>query len=140
MEDYKKKYEEALDRARTFNQRWQGIEVTDSELTFKELKEIFPELKESEDERIIKAIIEFVKQNKSFTHCKGVSKDDCLTWLEKQGEQKSTWSEDDFSILDSIICVVEEWEDSQSEEEKKYYGASTKSDWLKSLKERMKGE
>ena len=56
--------------------------------------------------------------------------------LEVAREQKPAWSEIDFSILDSIICVVEKWENNQSEEEKEYYGASTKSDWLKSLKER----
>lgn len=44
------------------------------------------------------------------------------------------WNEEDRLILDSIIAVVEEWEDTQSDKEKAYYGATTKSDWLKSLR------
>ena len=52
-----------------------------------------PELKESEDNRIIKSIIEFVKQNNSFTCCKGVSKDDCIAWLKKQMKHECYASE-----------------------------------------------
>lgn len=50
------------------------------------------------------------------------------------------WSEEDRLILDSIIAVVEEWEDTQSDKEKAYYGATTKSDWLKSLRPQPKQE
>lgn len=52
------------------------------------MNEIFPELKESEGEKIRKSIIEFVKQNKSFHYLLGVSKEDAIAWLEKQAEQK----------------------------------------------------
>ena len=55
---------------------------------------IFPELKESEDERIRKRIVALVD-----AHGQGKYKDDMLAWLEKQGEQKSVdpndkWIED----------------------------------------------
>ena len=43
-------------------------------------QEIFPELEESEDERIRKEIIEYIKT--------GTYRKDWLAWLEKQGEQK----------------------------------------------------
>ena len=102
MEEYKKKYEEALGRARTFSQRWQGIEATDSELALQELKEIFPELKESEDERIRKWIVDELKDSLHTIEAlysgdyDNRDKDDiiregylrkALAWLEKQGEQ-----------------------------------------------------
>ena len=47
--DYEKKYNEALEKAKIFRQKWEGIEIN-SELALKELKEIFPELSESKDE------------------------------------------------------------------------------------------
>ena len=64
------------------------------------IESLFPELKESEDERIRKELIEYIKdQQSSF-----ISAPDCrdkyeeeennkynswITWLEKRGEQKS---------------------------------------------------
>lgn len=81
--DYKEKYKEALERARIFIKRWNGIEATDSELVLQELKEIFPELKESEDEKIRKEIIQSIQDDMCVIH-----KDKCIAWLEKQGEQK----------------------------------------------------
>jgi len=83
--DYKQKYEQSLERARSFSQRWQGIEATDSELALQELKEIFPELKESEDEKIRKEIIQSIQENMCVIH-----KDKCIAWLEKQGKVKHT--------------------------------------------------
>ena len=47
-----------LSRARSFAQRWYGIDADDSELVLKEVKEIFPELKEeAENKRMINSII-----------------------------------------------------------------------------------
>ena len=49
MEDYKEKYEEALEKARKLDE--DGCHV---------LRDVFPELNESEDERIRKALIEMI--------------------------------------------------------------------------------
>ena len=46
----------------------------------------FPELKESEGEKMRKVAIEFVKQNNSFNWLLGVSKEQVLDWLEKPCE------------------------------------------------------
>jgi len=46
------------------------------------LESIFPELKESEDEKIKREIVKFLKENKDFP-------EDWIAWLEKQSEQKS---------------------------------------------------
>jgi hypothetical protein len=72
--DYKKLYEEALERAKIFKSPFcqHAAEV------------IFPELRESEDERIRKEIIQSIKDNMCVIH-----KEKCLAWLEKQGEQKT---------------------------------------------------
>ena len=49
---------------------------------------IFPELAESEDERIRKVIYELVEVQPTAEFIGDVSKDECLTWLKKQKEQK----------------------------------------------------
>ena len=48
---------------------------------------IFPELKESEDERIRKALIQHIKDKVSVIL--GWRKEELINWLEKQGEQKT---------------------------------------------------
>ena len=46
---------------------------------------IFPELKESEDERIRETLIRF---HKSTIDVDGIKGEDIIAWIEKQGEQK----------------------------------------------------
>lgn len=85
MTDYKKLYEEALKRARDLHdnhtygepQNWWTCE------------KIFPELKESEDERVRKEIQSAIKQlDKDSTICgKKYDYNQWLAWLEKQGEK-----------------------------------------------------
>ena len=74
MENYGQKYYEALERARKLQENSNGM------ILKKWLWNIFPELKESEDERIRKELIEFVKSRGGF-------KQEYIDWLEKQGEK-----------------------------------------------------
>jgi len=79
--DYEKKYKEALERARAkYAMKDQPIH--------QDLVDLFPELKESEDEKIRKAIYNCVKWF-GFDSCffKDVSQEECLAWFEKQGEK-----------------------------------------------------
>ena len=77
--DYKEKYEQAMLR---MNKWVEGSEIIEP----KEVAEfIFPELKESEDEKIRKELIEKVKETPA---CIGFNdKKAVLSWFEKQGEQ-----------------------------------------------------
>ena len=81
--DYEKKYKETLERAKYYKEG-----ITDHKLENDEniLDYIFPELKESEDEKIRKMLIAFVKNDSIITSNK--NKQNALAWLEKQGEQK----------------------------------------------------
>ena len=74
MENYGQKYYEALERARKLQENSNGM------ILKKWLWNIFPELKESEDERIRKEIISALK----YANHKGVY-DKHIAWLEKQG-------------------------------------------------------
>ena len=80
--DYEKKYKEALERAR---------EVLNNEDVERGIMEyLFPELKESEDERIRKGLIKYFKNFETESlYIVGINEDEILAWLEKQGEKKS---------------------------------------------------
>jgi len=87
--EYENKYKEALKRAA--NLRKDAIDMGES-IRAKQCEIIFPELKESEDEKIRKVLIDYFKRYKD-EECGiktfyGIPTDDILAWLEKQGEQK----------------------------------------------------
>lgn len=85
LEEKAKRYDEALERARAFN-NGEDVDV-EAGTTFCEY--IFPELKESEDERIRRIVYGWINtQPSSFFDLNRISKEDMLAWLEKQGEQK----------------------------------------------------
>ena len=79
-------YKEKLEAAR----KWHAIvKEQNNQEAIKILEELFPELKESEDERIRKEIVDYLK--KFIPHCDYdlVAKSKLwIAWLEKQGEQK----------------------------------------------------
>ena len=101
--DYEKKYKEALERARIWQEHLN--ESGDKDYA-EELSYIFPKLKESEDEKIRKALIRF---HKSTIKVDGIKGEDIIAWLEKQGEQKPTlpkwkYKNDNTPLLrDSLI-------------------------------------
>lgn len=76
--DYEQKYKEALSWAHS------AIKAGADGMLKEDLERVFPELRESEDERIKKDIITFIKENYS-------SAKSWIAWLEKQGEQKPEW-------------------------------------------------
>lgn len=130
--DYEKAYKEALERARVWKEKSgmpsdrQGI-----------LDDIFPELKESEDEKIRKELIGFLKDNEaSFDIKSPVCQKICkyIVWLEKQ--KPVEWSEEDYTKLKSTIALLEHpavISDNGEIVEKTI-------DWLKSLKPQPKQE
>ena len=82
--DYERKYKEALERARKIENR-EPIDVPDGTSI---PVTIFPELKESEDERIRKELIRAFKSLNTIKVWNGIERTNILAWLEKQGEQK----------------------------------------------------
>ena len=84
-----KAYDEAIERAKKLYSN--GI-----------AEEIFPELKESEDERIKKAIIEFFESEDDNTTYSLVRKKDIIAWLEKQGKNSTDKIEPRFKVGDWI--------------------------------------
>lgn len=78
--NYEKAYKEALEKATAF------YETKSPDCLI--LESIFPELAESDDERIRKEIISIVKSYRECCITEGNHRfDDCISWLEKQNEQ-----------------------------------------------------
>lgn len=143
--DYKEKYEQALERCKEeFN--FNNLAYSHEEIKQK-LKRVFPELGESENEKIIvllKNIIKYLDNEGLILPLLG---QDCdheeyakiLAWLEKQGEKKPAWSEEDEKECKRVVGLLEGWSSTFKET---YYAEDCKCgiSWLNSLKQRMKGE
>lgn len=89
IEQKAKLYDEAIKKAKEFkNNPFAGYDGTDL------ISALFPELKESEDEKIRKAlrkrIINYDPNNEILIKEEGISQRQFLAWIEKQGEQ-SHW-------------------------------------------------
>ena len=104
MNTYEKKYKEALERAR---EEWTN-NLDNAYSNYRErLEIIFPELKESEDERIRKWIIDDIRYNmnneplNNSEYKKKAEK--AIAWLEKQAEQK----EYTFKSLPRLLEMIE---------------------------------
>lgn len=146
--DYEKKYEDALERAKM------SYHTGDYDKdTLEMLEIIFPELKESEDEKVRKAILELVRQSSEVLEKKNQER--MLAWLEKQGEQKPqrmisaeakeamydkpAWREEDKDVINNLLAICNgakkfiQFESCSREDIIKCQ------DWLKSLKQRIGG-
>ena len=120
-------YDEALERA---TQKWEcGL------MTREDLEELFPELAESEDEKIRKELVKYFTEGREFLSLCSVGKEEILAWLEKQGEQKLGWSnEDEIGLIDALDCV--EKARKVAKDENCMGNAWYAERWLKSLKGR----
>ena len=102
--DYKKKYEESLNRARKI--------YNETEFDYEKgmMEEIFPELQESNDFGIRKEITDFIKR-KLESPCSPTPSEKILTnwiaWLEKQGEQNTAeWHREDEQNLNACLGYI----------------------------------
>ena len=97
--DYKNKYEQALERARIWKDK-SGMSEDKQGI----LDDIFPELAESEDERIRKALMQNLKERfgTKGNMGEGLDMPDVLAWLEKQGKRPINKVEPKFKDGDIV--------------------------------------
>lgn len=95
--DYKKKYKEALEKAKRL---YEEGTITES------LCHIFPELKEGRDEKIRKLLIRLFTSNTN-EKFDDVSTEEIITWLEKQDEkERDEWKEGNIIRHGGILALV----------------------------------
>ena len=158
IEEKAKRYDEAIEIAKEINneQRAQPFNV---------MTKVFPELAESEDEKIRKSLIDMLKNDEK-CYLKEIA------WLEKQGEQKtvsemktpegslgidsdthnkivdeciygeqaSAWSEKDGEMIDETLYFIREYQQSnRCKDENGMQNSVTCKKWLKNLKQRIGG-
>lgn len=125
MEDDKKKYEDALERCKKeFN--FSNLAYSHEEIK-ERLEHVFPELKESEDERMIKSFKRLINafHSVNFPTPEGFEREDMNAWLEKQGEQKQNVT-DIISDLENYFATTtkeqqeKDWEEIEKWEEKHF--------------------
>lgn len=126
--NYEERYKQAIEAAKKELHCCGSLNCDAARQIFR----FFPELRESEDERIRSFLIDFIKA------CRWAEKEDqgwpskeeCIAWLEKQGEQPS-WSEEDDIRLNNLIGFIQKYG-------LEYYASIDKVidfiHWLKSLR------
>lgn len=123
-----KAYDEALEWMRKVYPTLTGVDKEDA-------GHYFPELKESEDERIGNVIYCIVRDNKEVKRIlegNGVSVDNALAYLEKQKEQKpAEWSEEDLQHKSWILECLADGERKMPEYAEDFRAAYK---WIKSLR------
>ena len=123
IEEKAKRYDEALKVIKGCNHDENGFITIYPQ-------EIFPELKVSDDERMRNGLIKLLNciAEIEYENTIGITKEQVLEWIKKQGEQNLAWSEEDEKMLNDTIQFIETgWTDN---------GKSHLIPWLKSLKER----
>ena len=105
IEEKAKRYDKAIEKA----EKWHNAPNVDKIPTFgnRIIEDIFPELKESDDERIRKELTDYIK-SKFENSCSPTPSKNILSnwiaWLEKQGEQKSVNKvEPKFHVYDWVV-------------------------------------
>ena len=137
-EEKAKAYDKAVKAIDALCNGWDNAELR------KELEKLFPELKESEDERIRKELINYFKKllietsKKEFNDLINKDFKKYIVWLEKQAEKQNTieWSEEDERQWENLRCFLSEYG-------YRYYGEialEQAKSWLKSLRHRPKQE
>ena len=145
--NYEKKYKDALEMAKDYFKANQKIgESEENDM----LSDIFPELAESEDEKIRKTLIAYMK---SVIDINGIKGETITAWLEKQKPKKfngvedldkaistaqasfkqklNNWSEEDEKQLQELVIHFNLEGGSLQHSEKRIIK------WLESLKRRM---
>lgn len=133
IEQKAKAYDEAIKRGLDYIKHTPVTEMVTRQDIF---EAIFPELKESEDEKIRKAIhiyLDWLDGRKDYAPKGKYTIKDMIAWIEKQGENhivgnneivKSVWSEEDEEMLNLIIARLHSHPNVDLEEYSKEY------DWL----------
>lgn len=131
--DYKEKYEHSLERCKEeFN--FNNLAYSHEEIKQK-LQRVFPELKESEDERIKYEIVAFIEQSihrGGGTPIPQEQENRWLCWLEMQCDY--AWSEEDKKIVNLILQNLTELMNQYGE---KYGKVGECIQWLMSIKQYM---
>ena len=105
IEQKAQRYDEAIERAKDFmnGEVHYALKKGENIMCW-----VFPQLRESDDVRIRKALMQNLKERfgTKGNMGEGLDMPDVLAWLKKQGEQKPAWSEEDERIRQDIENLI----------------------------------
>lgn len=105
MDDYKEKYENGVECIQEILSG--AADLIRTTTLRKRLQPFFPELKESKEDKIMRAIRGWIYTQPSQFFDGDFSKEEMLAWVEKHGKQNLVeWSEEDEKIKESIKKVL----------------------------------
>ena len=131
IEEKAKRYDEAIEKLRSLHDDYDNVSTL---IDIKEeLEHIFPELTESDDERVRKEMLEYChkRMNGEFSSITIHQVERWLAWLEKQ--KPVEWSEEDNNRFKNLCDVIDksDWNAASKEGFK---------NWLKSFRPRSNQE
>ena len=132
IEEKAKRYDEAIKKAKFLKENTDGVGAEDVSRCF---EEIFPELKESEDEILRKELLQIAKDSEDsfYIVLTPRKRESLISFLEKQREQNSDlWTEDDDEHVDSLLERLDGL--CRNEFVSTRFAVSEDRCWLKSLK------
>lgn len=129
MTQEEKAYDRLIERLKDLKFAYRFSPLSDT------IEEIFPELKESEDEKIRKTLYGWVCVEPDDTFKEGFTKEQILAWLEKKGEQKTTWDKQDEENMNNVLYILNQLKDTSSYKEHDI--AEKTINWFKALKYRL---
>lgn len=108
IEEKAKRFDEAIEELRGL---LDGIHEEKCDIMEDDIVRIFPELKESEDEKIRNVLVDYFKRYKEQEECGiktfyGIPTDNIIAWLEKQGEHKPADKEYTFKAIPRLLGMI----------------------------------
>ena len=134
-EEKARRYDEAIKKAKFLKENTDGVGAEDVSRCF---EEIFPELKESEDEILRKELLQIAKDSEDsfYIVLTPRKRESLISFLEKQREQNSDlWTEDDDEHVDSLLERLDGL--CRNEFVSTRFAVSEDRCWLKSLKTKI---
>ena len=128
MENYEQKYKEALEKAKAYH----------NDYTKDIMEDVFPELKEEEDEKIRKQLITAFKCLNTIRVWAGIEREVIIDWLERQEKKEpiSFASGENGKIMNLIFSIIQ-----NTSAHSEYFASDIKKedciDWLNSLRLRL---
>ena len=126
--DYKEKakaYDELLAKAKQIYNKENDV------LIIHTIEELFPELAESEDERIRKMMIKYFESCGNLEWYDGLTPQKAIAWLEKQGKKLSIWTDSDRIMAFTLLRDVDQMTYISDE------GKNERLQWLNSLEDKF---
>lgn len=108
VEQKAKRYDEAIERAKEFKEHL--LEINEKDYA-DEMDYVFPELAESDDEKIRKALIDYFRWNPNSQLLNEFTNREVFAWLEKQGKQRLYINDNAKEMFIKALERVEEQND-----------------------------